>query len=218
MTPSVKRTTAAPGSSSSRCSGYSLARVDPERNAAHGRVPRPAPGSGRRGTGWPALAHATSRRAGIDDHVEHGDELPELDLVDDHLVRGREEVARLGVVPRQRAERELGHRHVRRGLDPLPGHVAEHDGEPAVVEDEEVVEIAAHVDARRRVVDVAHLEALDGGRLLGEERPLHRLGEVLLLLVEPCVLDRERGLGGDRRRRLDRFGVERTRGVERQER
>ena len=41
----------------------------------------------------------------------------------------------------------------------VPGDVAEDDGEPAVVELEEVVDVAADVDARRRLVDRADARA-----------------------------------------------------------
>ena len=58
--------------------------------------------------------------------------------------------ARVRVLARERAEDELRHRHVRRRLDAVAGDVAEHDGEPAVGELEEVVDVAADVDARRR--------------------------------------------------------------------
>ena len=53
---------------------------------------------------------------------------------------------------------------------------------------------AADVHARGRLVDVSDLEARHVRELAREERPLHRLGEVLLLLVEPGVVDRERRL------------------------
>jgi hypothetical protein len=74
------------------------------------------------------------------------------------------------------------------------------------------------VDARRRLVDVPDLEAGDCRELAREERALHRLREVLLVLVEARVLDRERGLRADRHRRFDELGVEAPRRVEREER
>ena len=67
----------------------------------------------------------------------------------------------LRMLARERAEDELRHRHVGRRLDPVTGHVAEHDGEPAVAELEEVVDVAADVDARRRLVHLADLEPLE---------------------------------------------------------
>src|SRR6185436_2734616 len=47
---------------------------------------------------------------------------------------------------------------------------------------------------RGRLVDVADLEPADVGQLTREERALHRLGEVLLLLVETSVVDGKGGL------------------------
>ena len=82
-------------------------------------------------------------RGGIDDEVRHRDELARRDLADDDVVRGGKEVAGLWVLAGERAEDELRHRHVRRRVDAVPRHVPQHDGEPAVVEREEVVDVAS---------------------------------------------------------------------------
>ena len=50
--------------------------------------------------------------------------------------------------------------------------------------------IAADVDPRRRLVDVADLESRHAWKLAREEGALHRLRELLLLLVEAGVVDR----------------------------
>ena len=139
---------------------------------------------------------------GVDHELDHRDELPGRDLGGDDLVRGGEEVARVEMLARERAEDELRHRHVGGRVDAVAHHVAEHDREPAVVEREEVVDVAADVDARRRLVDVAELEARQLGRRARQQRALHRVRERLLLLVQAGVVDRERGLAGDRERRL----------------
>ncbi len=47
------------------------------------------------------------------------------------------------------AEHELGHRHVRRCVHPLPGHVAQNHREPVLAEREKVVHVAADLEARR---------------------------------------------------------------------
>ena len=105
----------------------------------------------------------------------------------------------------ERPEDELRHRHVRRGVDAVPRHVPENDGEPSVLEREEVVDVAADLDARRRLVHLAHLEPLDDRPRAREERALHRVGELLLLLVQAGVVDREGRLGRECRGRVDRL-------------
>ena len=82
---------------------------------------------------------------------------------------------------------------------------------------EEVVDVAAHVDAGRRLVDVADLDPGQLGRGARQQRALHRVGELLLLLVQPRVVDRERGLAGDREGEIDGRGRDRARRVERDE-
>ena len=114
------------------------------------------------------------------------------------LVRGRQEVGRLGVLARERAEDELRHRHVGGRVDPVAGDVAEHDREAAVRELEEVVDVAADVHPRRRRVDGADVEPGDLRLLARQQRALHRVRELLLLLVEARVVEGERGLAGDR--------------------
>ena len=136
--------------------------------------------------------------------------LPRRDLAADHVVRGGEEVGRLRMLARERAEHELRHRHVGGRVDAVPRDVAEHDREPAVLEREEVVDVAADVDPRRRLVHLADLQPLDHRPRPRQQRALHRVGELLLLLVEAGVVDRERGLRGDRSRRLDRLLRERA--------
>ena len=126
--------------------------------------------------------------------------------------------AGLGMLARERAEDELRHRHVGRGLDPVTGHVAEHDGEPVVAELEEVVDVAADVDARRRLVHLADLEPLQLGMRPRQERAAHRVRELLLLLVEAPVVDRERRLRGDRQHGVERLARDRPARVERHDR
>ena len=141
----------------------------------------------------------------VDQEVDHRDELPRRDLPDDDVVRRLEEVAGLRVFPRQRAKDELRHRHVRRRLDPVARHVSEHRREPAVVELDEVVDVAADLDARRRLVRITQLEPAQPRQRPREQRALHRVRELLLLLVEARVVDRQRGLSADRLRLLDRL-------------
>ena len=80
----------------------------------------------------PCAGRRDAARAPVDDEVDHRDELARRDLADDDFVRRLEEVARLGMLARQRAEDELRHRHVRSGFDAVPCHVAERDRKPAV--------------------------------------------------------------------------------------
>ena len=93
--------------------------------------------------------------------------LPDRDVADDHLVRGGEKRGRLGVLARERTEHELRHRHVCRRVDPVPGDVAEHDGEPAVAELQEVEDVSTDVHLRRGLVHRADLEPGDDGRSRG---------------------------------------------------
>jgi hypothetical protein len=155
--------------------------------------------------------------ARIDEEVEHRDELARADLVHDHLVRIREERRRIRPFPRERAEAELRHRHVGRCLDPLSGHVAEKHREAAALEGEEVVHVAAHLHARRGLVQVPDVETGNRGKLPREQRPLHRLGEVLLLLVEARVVDRKGSLRRDDHRRVDVFRLERPGRIDREQ-
>ena len=143
---------------------------------------------------------------------------PRRDLADDDLVRGREEIGRAGMFSRERPEDELRHGHVGGRLDSVPGDVAEHHGERAVAELEEVVDVAADVDARRRLVHLADVETLELRVRARQQRAAHGVGELLLLLVETPVVDRERSLCGDRERRIQRFARNRPSGVEGDER
>ena len=125
----------------------------------------------------------------------------------------------LRVLARERPEDELRHRHVGGRIDAVPGDVPEHDGEPAVGELEEVVDVAADVDPRRRLVDACPTSSpATAGSSRGQQRALHRLGELLLLLVEACVVDRERGLPATVQRRGEHFLGDRLGRVERHDR
>ena len=214
----MKRTTDAPGSSGDALLPVLLAAVDPEREPGrrqhlHGSVRPDEPR-------WRVAGVRGGELAGlrVEDGVDHRQELAERDLLDDDVVRAREERPGLRIGAGERAERELRHRHVRRGLDPLADHVADAHGDPPVLEREDVVDIAAHVDLRRRLVDVADLETRNFGERAREERSLHRLGEVALLLRQAGVVDREPRLRGDGGRGLECVGVERARRVERDQR
>ncbi len=81
-----------------------------------------------------------------------------------------------------------------------------------------VVEVTADIDACRGRVHLADVEAFDCRANLRQERALHRVREVLLLLVEPRVVDRERGLAGDRDGGRDRRLVDRVVGTHRKQR
>ena len=154
----------------------------------------------------------------VDGEVDHGDELPRRDLSDDDLVRGREEIGGARMFSRERPEDELRHGHVGGRLDSVPRDVAEHHGELAVAELEEVVDVTADVDARRRLVHLADVETLELRVRARQQRAPHRVGELLLLLVETPVVDRQRGLCCDRERRIQRFARDRPAGVEGDER
>ena len=116
------------------------------------------------------------------------------------------------------AEDELRHRHVGRSVDPVARHVPEHDGEPSVRELEEVVNVAADLDARRRLVDGADLQAEELRPRPRQQRALHRLGELLALLLEARVVQRKRGRPGDREGRGERVGPDRLLHAQREER
>ena len=173
-------------------------------------------GATSRGSGWPALAQM-HLPAGVDRDEGHRDELADRDLADDDLVGGGEERRRLGMLARERAEDELRHRHVRGGVDAVARDVAEHDGEAAVAQLEEVEDVAADVDLCGGLVDGADLQPRDRGPFARQQRLLHRLGELLLLLIEAGVVDRERGLLGDRARGRQRLERDRPLRVERED-
>ena len=153
----------------------------------------------------------------VDGHVDERDELLGRQLAERDLVGELEEVARLGVLARQRAEDELRHRHVGRGIDAVAGHVAERDGEPAVRQGEEVVHVPADLDTPRRGVHRADVEAGDVGLRARQQRTLHRVRERLLLLVQARAVDRDRGLAHDRVGQLERPARDRPRRVEREQ-
>ena len=163
-------------------------------------------------------ARAVDGASRVDQQVRHRDELADGDLAHDDVVRVRQEVRRLGMLACERPEDELRHRHVGGRVDPVPGDVAEHDRQPAVGELHEVEDVAADVDLRRRLVDRPDLEARHVGPLARQQRLLHRLGELLLLLVEACVVDRECSLLRDRPRGRERVRVDRLGRVEREDR
>ena len=140
--------------------------------------------------------------------------LPGGDLGGDDLVRGSEEHARIRVHPSERAKDELGHRHVRSGLDAVARDVAEHDGEAPVRQHEVVVDVAADVDARGRFVDVPDLEPGEIRHLARQQGSLHRVRELLLLPVKTGVVDCERGLPGDRESRVGDLAGDRSLGME----
>src|SRR5215213_345872 len=107
---------------------------------------------------------------GVDADVRERDELADRDLARHDVVRGGEEIAGFRVLPGERAEDELRHRHVGRGVDPVPGHVSQHDRKAAVREHEEVVEVTPHVDACGRLVDRADVEPLESRRHARKQR------------------------------------------------
>src|SRR5205814_4302593 len=91
-------------------------------------------------------ARAGQPAARVQGEIGHRDELAGRDLTGDDLVRVGEEIGRLWMLARKRAEDELRHRHVRSRIDAVSGDVAEHDRDPAVAELEEVVDVAPDVE------------------------------------------------------------------------
>ena len=81
---------------------------------------------------------------------------------------------------------------------PWPGDVAEDDGEPPLVEREEVVHVAADLEPGRRLVGARQLEPRHLRQRARQQRLLHGLEEVLLLLVQARVVDREGRVGRER--------------------
>ena len=66
-----------------------------------------------------------------------------------------------------------------------------------------VVDVAADADEGGRLVHRTDLQARHVRAEPGQQRPLHRVEERFLLLVEPRVVDCERGLGGDEQRGVE---------------
>ena len=114
-------------------------------------------------------------RIALDEDVDQRDELPGRDLAGHDLVRRRQEVTRLRMLACERAEDELRHRHVGGRLDSVPGHVTEDNGEPAVRQREEVVDVPADVDPRGGLVDGADLQPLYPRLAARQQRALHRV-------------------------------------------
>ena len=195
-----------------------LRRVDPERQPVRGDALDGAVRENETRLRMPAARAGDLALHGVDDELDHRDEAPRGDLGGDDLVRGSQEVAGHDVLARERPEDVLRHRHVGRRIDAVAGHVPEHDRQPPVAEGEVVVDVAADLEARRGLVDVAELEAGDLGSCARQERALHRVGERLLLRVEPGVVDRERGLSRDRECRVGDLAGDRATGMQRDDR
>ena len=201
------------------CGGLvALVRLDAEREpAGREQADRPV----RREEPNRRVAGARGRdvaRFGIDRQTGHRDEVATGQLSERDLVGLREERGGIRIQADERAEGELRERHVRGRSDPVTARVTEHDRELSLRERQEVVDVPADLDARRRLVDGADLEPLDLGQPAGEQRALHRVREVLSLLREPGVIDRERGLACHKERRLDLLVTEPPRRVERDDR
>ena len=151
---------------------------------------------------------------GVQKDVEERHELPRLELFARDLVGAPEKPGRAAAAPGEHPERVLRHRHVRGGRDALSEDVPDDDRQAPVLEHDEVVEIAAYVNVRRGLVHVPDLQPRHARELARKQRALHRLREVLLLLVEARVVDSERGLRGDGHGRLELRGRQRAPGVE----
>ena len=76
----------------------------------------------------------------------------------------------------------------------MPRDVADAERETAAVERDHVVPIAAHLGLRARgQVAGRNSHAGDRGQRQRQQAPLQRLGDAVLVLVQPGVVDRERG-------------------------
>ncbi len=96
-------------------------------------------------------------------------------------------------------------------------HVPEHHGEPAVAELEEVEDVAPDVDLRRDRVGGADLEPRRLGPLAREQRALHGVRELLLLLVQARAVERDGRVRRDPLRALERRGGDRPPRPQREE-
>ena len=209
---------AAPGSSVARAVSYVWSASMPSaRPRGERRLIEPSAARTRIG-GWSGARGEDGARCGIDGHAGHRHEVSACQLAERDFVRLREERGRVGIQPDERPERELRKRHVRGRRDPVPAGVTEHHGELAVGQPQEVVDVASDLDAGRRLVDGADLETFDLGQPTREQRALHRVGEVLPLLGQPRVVDRERGLPGDENGGLDLLVSEPPSRIERDDR
>ena len=101
------------------------------------------------GSGWPPQASSSRTCPGHDLHVGVGDgaEAPVGDLLAQRAVQQREHAARAVLVGGRRAQRVAGERGHRRRLGALALDVADQRGPAAVAGAEEVVEVAAELDA-----------------------------------------------------------------------
>ena len=80
-------------------------------------------------------------------------------------------------------------RHRRRGVQPVPGDVADHQQHAPLVDRDHVVPVAADVDPRRgRHVARAHPQSAEPRQRVGQQRVLERLRDAALLGVQLVVL------------------------------
>src|SRR5918992_2216619 len=188
---------------------------DPEREAAGRELDDPAVVADEARVGMAGAGASELAALRVERQIDERHELALLQLFDGHLVRRPQEAGRIRVLPRQRAEDELRHRHVGRGVDPLARHVTDDHCEPAVGKRRVVEDVAADVEPGRRLIDAADFDSGQDRRGCGQKRTLHRVGEAGLLLVQPGVVDGEGRLGSERTKGLDRLGIGRPTWVER---
>ena len=116
------------------------------------------------------------------------------------------------------------HPYLRVGDTPFPDLIVTVAAATAIVTDDAKIPVGERpvegtdVDLRSGFVDRADLDAGDRRTLAWKQGLLHRLGELLLLLVKAGVVDCERGLLRDRARRRQRVRRDRIGGIEREDR
>ena len=134
----------------------------------------------------------------IDDEVGERRE-GRLDRPLDELVEPGDNGVRVVVLEGERAERVPELAHHRRRLDTLADHVADDEGDAAVVEMDDVVPVAADVDTDRAgQVAGGEGDAADRREPLGQDAPLHGLGDRAFGLVAPGPVERLPALAHER--------------------
>ena len=129
----------------------------------------------------PAEAVLQLAGVGMQDSVKHRHEDPGLALAAQHLVGITQTRGGFGALQRDGLQQGPAHRHEQRRRNPLPGDVADYETEPLLVDQEEVVEIAADHAGRRHLGVNAEVVAA-GAELARQNRRLNARRDLELLL------------------------------------
>ena len=152
------------------------------------------------GGGWPAADSHTVSPAGGGLHGGHrrGAEAAAVAEVEDRRVEPAQDGRRRDALPSEQAQDVAGQPGDGCGLGALAAHVADRHRPLPVGQVEDVVEVAADIVALAgRGIAGAELDVRHRWQGGGQQRALQRLRDGGALLVEPGVVDGERGAAGE---------------------